>query len=144
MKRDVRFDNMDALAEIVAGGFGGWGPPVTISPDKVSDFCAVSAPDPLGAPVPGFLLTGLLSLLSPVIDWEVSGYNGALNLGCPTIRFPTPVTVNSAVRGRMRLAGARAHSRGTIVTLQFDVRAEGATESCLDCSMELLYLGGCR
>lgn len=135
----IRFDDLAALAEVQATGFGGWGRPLTITASMVGVFGAIAGRDRLNDGVPGFLLASVLPRLAPINDWTITGHGSAINLGCPHMRFPAPLAMGETVRGRSRIAAVRGHPRGTIITLGFDVRVEGAAEANLDCTVELLY-----
>ncbi len=141
MTRAVRFDDLDALAEVKAAGFGPWGPQVVVDAELVAAYRAIAGAHPLDREVPGFLIASLLPRLAPPNDWRIEGHTSVINMGCPRIRFPAPTPIGARLRARSRIADVRAHARGTVVTLEFEVRAEDSGTDALDCTIELLYVG---
>ena len=143
MTRLIAHDDLAALDMIAAAGFDPWGPPATIGADIAESFAQVSGARPAGGEtLHGYLVLSLISRLVPLPDWAVSGHSGVLNLGCPTVRFPATAPVGAALQGRRRLCSARQHPRGTLITLEFEVRETGAQGPCMIAQNDLLYLAG--
>ena len=141
--QEIHLDDQESLDRIEAEGFTPWGPPVTFGKDLVRAFLDLtSAPHNSGEPtqIPGVMLQAMLPKLTPGQGWQITGNNGAVNLGCPSIRFPQPVASSAILRGRSCLASSRPHARGVIITMGFEVREEGADTPCLQSTMEVLYL----
>lgn len=141
MSEQVRFDDYEHFARIEARGFIPWGPPVMIGKDSVEAFLTVTGATGDPATIPGVMLQAMLPKLIPGHDWSVTGHSGAVNMGSPSIRFPVPAKSGAQLCGRSRLASAKPHAKGTIVTMEFEIREEGAETPCLQSSIELLYLG---
>ncbi len=143
MTRAVPFDDFAALAAVAAEGFTPWGGTVTVGSNAAAEFARITGAAGLaGAMLPGSLILSLVPRIMPPRGWALVGYSGALNLGCPHIRYPAAAGIGTALEGRSRLASARAHQRGTLVTLEFEVRAAGTESLCLMAHNELLYLVG--
>lgn len=143
MTRLIAYADLDALGEIAAEGYDTWGQPSLIGVDIAKGFAQVTnAPFAAEAALPGFLVLSLIPRLVPQPDWSIVGHSGVLNLGCPTIRFPTKARVGAALQGRRKLAAARHHPRGALMTLEFEVREAGKEEFCMLAQNELLYLSG--
>lgn len=141
MSEAVSYEDFEAFARIAARGFGDWGPPVRIEREAVEMFCRVTGAPEGDGHIPGILLQAMLPRLVPANDWSVTGHRGAINLGCPTLRYPVQAPTEAELRGRSRLIGARQHPKGTLLALEFEVQEVGAEEPCLRSIVELLYLG---
>ena len=143
MSLAVAYNDLGALSAIAAQGFAEWGDPVRIGSDIAAGFAKVIGTSALpdGA-LAGVLILSLAPRLIPPMDWAVTGHSGALNLGCPTIRYPAKAQIDANLRGRSRLTSAREHPRGTLITLDFEVQEVGANEPCMTAQSELLYLAG--
>ncbi|QOV96423.1 hypothetical protein [Novosphingobium sp. ES2-1] len=143
MDRLIPHDDLSALAGISAEGFAPWGELVTIGPQQAERFarvCGTAAN--AGDALPGFLILSLVPRLVPAPDWSITGHSGVLNLGCPSIRFPAIARAGAALQGRRQLSAVRKHPRGTLITLEFEVREAGMEQSCMIALNELLYLSG--
>ena len=140
---NVAYNDLASLAAIAAQGFDPWGQAVTVGEQITTGFAHVTgASAAADGTLTGFLILSLSPRLIPPADWTITGHSGALNLGCLTIRYPAPARVGAALQGRRKLLSAREHPRGTLLTLAFEVREEGAQAPCLTAQSELLYLGG--
>lgn len=139
----VAFDDRAALDAVIAAGFGGWGPPCAITQERVVAFERVAGRDGRTGveTAPGAMLIALMPRYAPVNDWQITGHRFAINLGASTIRFPAPVPVGASLRGRSRLAGARPHARGMVISYAFDVREEDASDPGLAITLDILYSG---
>ena len=143
MKHQVRFDDFDGLNRIIAGGFGDWGPALLIDQALVEDFANAIARTPEAvAAEPETMLPAMLPRLEPGMDWEIVGSPHALNLGCPEIRFLTPVKVGDAVRCKCRLATAIKFRIGIKITLALEAEIAATSEPCMTVQLVILYLPG--
>jgi acyl dehydratase len=83
---------------------------------------------PFGAPIAhGYLTTSLADYFMPRIV-EVQGISMGVNYGCDKIRFPSPVTVGSRIRGTGVLTSVEETKDGGIqakITITIDI--EGGT-----------------
>ena len=66
----------------------------------------------------------------------------ALNLGCPEIRFLTPVKLGDAVRCKCRLATAVPFRIGVKITLALEAEIADTSEPCMTVQLAILYLAG--
>jgi acyl dehydratase len=79
----------------------------------------------------GYLTLSLVSAMSAQI-YEIGGVSMVLNYGSERVRFPTPVRVNSRVRGSVELVGADEVSMGIRVTTRVTVSIEnGSKPACV-------------
>ncbi|OCC25144.1 hypothetical protein MB02_00130 [Croceicoccus estronivorus] len=140
MSQDISYDDFDALAAIEARGFTPWGPPLTIGLEAVKAFQDVTGAQSENGHIPGVMLQAMLPRLVPALDWSVTGHSGAINLGSPSIRYPVRIQCGAQLCGRSRLASAKAHPKGTLIALEFEVRGQDTQKPCLKSTIELLYL----
>lgn len=140
--RVVPFDDLAALGEIVERGFDDWGQPVVIDEATLAAFARITGTSTDGRHIPGAMLQAYLPKFDPPRSWAIGGHAGAINLGSPATRYPAPAEIGASLRARCRLASAKASPKGTLVTLEFQVRADGAAADCLTAFVELLYMGG--
>lgn len=137
----VRFDDLNALREVIARGFGDWGPDVTLDQDTADSFATATSTPARTDYAPDYLLPSLLPKLRPANDWRIGGHKSALNIGCPQIRFLRPAPIGATVRCRSRLASAESRPRGIRMTMEFEVENVAAEGLCMRLSIELLYQG---
>jgi acyl dehydratase len=85
-----------------------------------------AADGPFGSTIAHGYLT--MSLIAPVLNelFVVDDAVTSLNYGADKVRFPSPVRVNSRVRGRLRLTSAGPASGGVQATLQVTIEIEGS------------------
>ncbi|NIB39215.1 MaoC family dehydratase [Pseudomaricurvus alkylphenolicus] len=72
----------------------------------------------------GYLTLSLVNLFLPQIV-DVQGISMGVNYGCEKIRFPSPVTVNSRVRGVGELIKVEEVKGGVQATIRVTVEIEG-------------------
>lgn len=142
MTQHIRFDDYAALGQIKARGFRDWGPPVTVGDDIVTGFEDIIGIQPDDGHIPGSLLLSLLPRLVQPNDWSMTGHTGAINLGCPSVRYPVQALIGATLHGRSRLAEAKPHPKGTLLAFEFEIQEAGVEQPCLQSTVELLYLGG--
>lgn len=141
-KTQIRFDDMAALEAAVSPDFSAWGPPLQITQDLVTAFARMTRDEfwlhtdperarresPTGTTIAhGFLVIALAPALAIPTPVEVTGFRRAFNAGLDRVRFVRPVPVGSEIHGRMRLAEARAASRGTRVKFEIQIEVVGDT-----------------
>ncbi len=145
-------DGLSALKGEVGQSLGqsDW---LEIDQSRIDGFAAVTGDDqwihvdvdrarrdsPYGAPVAHGFLT--LSLLPYLIGqaYRVEGVRGKVNYGLNKVRFPTPVTVGSAVRADFRLLSVESLAGGrALVTTEATVEARGQGKPA--CVAEMLAM----
>ena len=83
---------------------------------------------PFGAPIAhGYLTLSLSNLFLPQIV-EVRGFNMGVNYGVDKVRFPSPVTVGSRVRGGGELIEVSDVKGGIQTLVRITVEIEGGTK----------------
>ena len=111
---EIDQDRINLFAE--ATGDHQW---IHVDPEKAKD-------GPFGATIAhGYLTLSLVNLFLPQIV-EVQGIKMGVNYGCDKIRFPSPVTVNSKVRGVGELVDATDVKGGVQAVIRVTVEIEGA------------------
>ncbi len=71
----------------------------------------------------GYLTLSLVNLFLPEII-DVQGVSMGVNYGCEKVRFPSPVAVNSKVRGKGELIGVEEVKGGIQATIRVTVEIE--------------------
>jgi len=80
---------------------------------------------PFGAPIAhGYLTLSLVSLFLPQI-MEVRGISMGVNYGTEKVRFPSPVTVGSRIRGRGELISVEPVKGGVQAVVRVTVEIDG-------------------
>lgn len=80
---------------------------------------------PFGAPIAhGYLTLSLVSLFLPQI-MEVHGISMGVNYGTDKVRFPSPVTVGSRIRGMGELVSVEPVKGGVQAVVRVTVEIEG-------------------
>ena len=121
---EIPQSKIDAFAE--ATGDHQW---IHVDPEKAKD-------GPFGSTIGHGYLT--LSLL-PVMSYEVIPRGGgmSINYGLNRVRFPSPVPVDSRVRGTFEVVSVEEQDWGGQVTMQATVEREGGDKPV--CVAELVF-----
>ena len=113
--KQYKYDDLDALQEIVSEDFGDWGSSLRITQEMVDQFAELSGDNywlhtdpekcktmsPFGGTIAhGFLTLILLPKLGTEPQWELTGFNNMLNYGSNKLRFTGVVPVGSEVHAR--------------------------------------------
>tara|TARA_B100000446_G_scaffold110517_1_gene103175 strand:- start:780 stop:1238 length:459 start_codon:yes stop_codon:yes gene_type:complete len=72
----------------------------------------------------GYLTLSLVNMFLPEII-EVQGISMGVNYGCEKVRFPSPVTVDSQVRGKGELVAVENVKGGVQATIRVTVEIQG-------------------
>lgn len=139
-QRRIRFDDLAALEAAVTPEFAPWGPPFRVTQELITAFAHMTHDEfwlhvdperakrdsPTGTTLAhGFLVLSLVPALQTPSPIEITGFRRAFNAGLDRVRFVRPVPVDSEIVGRMRLAEARAGSRGTRVKFEVQIQVLG-------------------
>lgn len=142
------FQGLDELAQAVGThlGYSEWH---TITQEQIDLFAEATGDqqwihvDPERAaqgPFGGTIAHGYLTLsLVPQFLWEVytvEGIQMGVNYGADKLRFPTPVPVDSRVRGGVELLDLKPGVSGQVLTSRVTVEIEGSDKPA--CVVELL------
>lgn len=141
-QKRIRFDDLAALEAAVTPEFAAWGPPFRVTQALITAFAHMTHDEfwlhvdperakrdsPTGTTLAhGFLVLSLVPALQTPSPVEITGFRRAFNAGLDRVRFVRPVPVDSEIVGRMRLAEARAGSRGTRVKFEVQIQVVGDT-----------------
>lgn len=111
---EIDQDRINLFAE--ATGDHQW---IHVDPERAKD-------GPFGATIAhGYLTLSLVNLFLPQIV-DVQGIKMGVNYGCEKIRFPSPVTVNSKVRGVGELTDVSEVKGGIQAVIRVTVEIEGS------------------
>jgi len=81
---------------------------------------------PYGAPIAhGYLTLSLVNMFLPQL-LTVNGASMGVNVGLDKVRFPTPVRVDSRIRGRGEIVGVDEVKGGVQVVVRVTVEVEGS------------------
>ncbi len=149
----VQFDDIDAINALASDTFGEWSSTIEITQDMINSFAEITGDrqwihidversikeSPFGGPVAhGFLTLSLMPSLA-MFPIKMTGHGSAVNYGAESLRFLSPVPAGSEVHGRVRLVGAVAKPKGTLITTEAEIAAVGSEKPALLYRMQVLY-----
>lgn len=150
----IRFDDLAALTAAVSPEFAAWGPPLRITQGLITAFARMTHDEfwlhvdperarrdsPTGTTIAhGFLVLSMVPALKTPSPIEITDFRRVFNAGLDRVRFLRPVPVDSEIVGRMRLAEARAGTRGTRVKFEVQVQLAGDTGPALAYELLVAY-----
>jgi acyl dehydratase len=152
--RQIRFDDLPALREMVGSDFGSWGPQLEVTQQMINTFAELTGDHqwihvdverarkgPFGAPIAhGFLTLALMPKVRPPHPFEVTGEGSRVHYGSEGFRFLAPVPAGSILHARIRLLDAREHDRGTLLVSELALHIVGSDRPSLVYKGMLLYL----
>ena len=154
--KQYRFDDIDALQELVGEPFGPWSSEVEITQELINAFAELAGDhywihtdperartqSPFGTTIAhGFLTLVLMSRMRSSPGWEVTGYNNILNYGSDKLRFSGAVPVGSRVHLRNRVKAVSKEPKGTKLTLETHIHVVGQERPALVYDLMLIYMG---
>lgn len=153
--KQYRFDDIDALQELVGTEFGPWSSEVEVTQGLIDRFAELSGDDywihtdpercksqsPFGCTIAhGFLTLVLISKMKSEPRWELTGYNNILNYGSDRLRFTGPVTVGSRIHMRNRVKSVEREPKGTRLTIETHVHVVGKERPALIYDVMAIYM----
>ena len=153
--KQYKYDDIDALQEIVSEDFGDWGPELEITQAMIDQFAALSGDDywlhtdpekckemsPFGGTIAhGFLTLILLPRLGNPPSWELTGFNNMLNYGSNKLRFTGAVPVDSKIHARSRVKDISQSAKGTVVVMEQHVHIVGQQRPALVYELVFVYM----
>lgn len=153
--KQYRFDDVDALQELVSPDFGSWSTEVEITQDLINRFAELSGDDywihtdpercktqsPFGITIAhGFLTLALLPKMQHEPTYELTGYNNILNYGSNKLRFTGAVPVGSRIHSRSRVKSVERLPKGTQLTLETNVHVVGQERPALVYELIAIYM----
>lgn len=151
--KQIRFDDIPALRELVSEEYGQWGPSMAFTQDVIDDFARLTGDNqwihvdversrtgPFGATIAhGFLTLAMLPAMRPPVDFEIVGAGSLINYGGERLRFLAPVRADVPVRSRLRVNDVREHKRGTLVVQEMQVCLAETDQPAMSYQGMLLY-----
>jgi len=153
--KQYRFDDVEALQELVTDQFGPWSSEVEVSQDLINRFADLSGDDywihtdpercktqsPFGTTIAhGFLSLILITRMKHEPSYELIGYNNILNYGSDKLRFTGAVTSGSRIHARNRLKAVEATPKGTRFTIETNVHVVGQERPALIYEVVAIYM----
>ena len=152
--KQYRFDDVDALQQLVSPDFGAWSTEVEITQDLIDRFADLSGDDywihtdperckkqsPFGTTIAhGFLTLALLPKMVQQASYELTGYNNILNYGSNKLRFTGAVPVGSRIHSRNRVKSVERLPKGTQLTIESNVHVVGQERPALVYELVFIY-----
>jgi acyl dehydratase len=153
--KQYRFDDIDALQELVGEPFGPWSSEVEITQELINAFAELAGDhywihtdperartqSPFGTTIAhGFLTLVLMSRMRTTPGWEVTGYNNILNYGSDKLRFSGAVPVGSRIHLHNRVKAVSKEPKGTKLTLETHIHVVGQERPALIYDLMLIYM----
>jgi acyl dehydratase len=153
--KQYKYDDIEALQEIVSEDFGDWGPELEITQAMIDQFAALSGDDywlhtdpekckemsPFGGTIAhGFLTLILIPRLGHPLSWEMTGFNNMLNYGSNKLRFTGAVPVGSKIHARSRVKDISQSPKGTVVVMEQHVNIVGQERPALIYELVFIYM----
>jgi len=153
--KQYRFDDIDALQQLVGEPFGPWSSEVEITQELINAFAELAGDhywihtdperartqSPFGTTIAhGFLTLVLMSRMRSSPGWEVTGYNNILNYGSDKLRFSGAVPVGSRIHLHNRVKAVSKEPKGTKLTLETHIHVVGQERPALIYDLMLIYM----
>lgn len=153
--KQYKYDDLEALQEIVSEDFGDWGQELEITQEMINQFAELSGDDywlhtdvekckqlsPFGMPIAhGFLTLILLPRLRASQSWEITGFKNMMNYGSNKLRFTGIVPVGSTVHARSRVKEVTQSPKGLTVVMEQHVNVVGQERPVLIYELIFMYM----
>jgi acyl dehydratase len=153
--KQYKYDDLDALQEIVSEEFGDWSAELCVTQELINQFAELSGDDywlhtdpekcktmsPFGGTIAhGFLTLILLPKLRTEPLWEITGYSNMLNYGSNKLRFTGIVPAGANVHARSRVVSVSQSAKGTTVVMEQQVAVVGQERPALVYEMIFMYM----
>ena len=152
--KEIDCKDLAAIRAEINDDYGEWSTPYTVSQEVIDDFANLSSDrqwihtdverakdGPYGSTIAhGFLLLALMPRVRPPQSFTVVNHRSVANFGSKGLRFLAPVPSGSAIRSRQKLVSVEEHPKGTLLTSEVAIHAEGNEKPALLYNMSLLYL----
>jgi len=152
--KEIDFKDFDALRSEISEEYSAWSESYLVSQGVIDDFASLSGDrqwihtdverarnSPYGTTIAhGFLLLALMPRVRPPQDFTVVNHSSVANYGSKGLRFLAPVPSGAAIWSRLKLIEVEEHPKGTLLTSEVVMHAEGNDKPALIYNMSLLYL----
>lgn len=141
--KQYKYDDIDAMQELVSEDFGSWSSEVEITQAMVDQFAELTGDDywlhtdpekaksdsPFGCTVAhGFLTLVLMPKMRGEQSYEVTGFGNMLNYGSDKLRFTGVVPVGCSIHSRSRVKEVSATAKGTKMVMEQHIHVVGQDE----------------
>ena len=141
--KEYKYDDIEALQELVSDEFGPWSGEVEITQELVNQFADMTGDNywihtdpvkaktdsPFGTTIAhGFLTLVLLPKMQGERIYEVTGFNNMLNYGSDKLRFTGPVPVGCSLHCRSRIKEVSTTPKGTKLVMEQHIHVVGQDE----------------
>lgn len=155
MRKQYRYDDIEALQEIVTEDFGPWSESLEISQSMIDTFADLTGDhnwihtdvgrceteSPFGSTIAhGFLSLVMIPRILPPKDYDIVGYSSAINGGSDRLRFTAPVPVGSKIHARSRVTAVAGSDKGTRVEGETHIHVVGSERPSVVYGMVYRYL----
>ena len=152
--KQYRFDDVEALQELVSTEFGPWSNELEMTQELIDRFAELSGDDywihtdpercktqsPFGTTIAhGFLTLILLPRLKTPQGYEITGFNNMLNYGSDKLRFTGAVPTGSRIHARNRVKSIERLPKGTRFTLEQNVHVVGQERPAVVYELVFIY-----
>lgn len=153
--KQYRFDDVEALQELVSAEFGPWSAEVEVTQELIDRYADISGDhywihtdpercktqSPFGTTIAhGFLTLTLLPKMQGAPAYEITGYNNILNYGSDKLRFTGAVPVGSRIHSRHRVKSIERQQKGTRFTIETNVHVVGQERPALIYELVIIYM----
>ncbi len=154
--KQYKFDDLDALQEIVSEDWGAWSGEFEVTQELIDQFAELTgdhtflhvdpeaaAKGPFGTTIAhGFLTLVLMPRLTGPSSYEITGFNTIVNYGSNKLRFTGAVPSGSKIHMRTRISSVEksAKGTGTQVTMEAAIHVVGQERPALVYQMIMLYM----
>ncbi len=154
--KQYKFDDIDALQEIVSEEWGGWSNEFEVTQEVINQFADLTgdhtflhvdieaaAKGPFGTTIAhGFLTLVLMPQLKAPATYEITGFNTIVNYGSNKLRFTGMVPSGSKIHMRTRITNVEksAKGTGTQVTMEAAIHVVGQERPAVIYQMIMLYM----
>ena len=154
---EIRFDDLEALNGQISEDYGPFGPPATLSQEKINQFAELTndpqwihvdverckTDSPFGTTIAhGFFVLSMLSGLQDGNDLHVTGQGMVINYGADKLRFVNPVPSGSDIHRRSKLVDVTQKKNGTQLTWESEITIVGLEKPSVFYRHIALFMAG--
>lgn len=154
-KREIRYDDAEAVKSLVTDAYSDWSNIITVSQDLINDFAELSGDNywihtdpekakvasPFGGTIAhGALVQILMTRFNIPLTYEIVGFNTIINYGSDRLRFPSPVLAGSRIHARARVKDVQYSTKGLQLTLEMNIHVVGQDKPAVINDMVIMYM----
>ncbi len=152
--KEIDCKDLAALRAEINDEYGEWSSSYTVSQAVIDSFADLSGDrqwihtdveraksGPYGSTIAhGFLLLALMPRVRPPQGFDIINHKSVANYGSKGLRFLAPVPAGASIHARQKLIAVEEHPKGTLLTSEVAIHAEGNDKPSVLYNMSLLYL----